>query len=267
MHRRSSSRNVWFRVCLAATVLAWAPATESSAARQLPDRDGGAATLTGTQFSSFSSTAQRPIFADNRSAAFGARAQQLRLPVVQIADSRYWYGNLGRIGANLIRTPSVRTVLRIINLCRTARAYGFVATRGRGAGVVAWMPEDPRECFGTTGGGPSGDPCLQAFRTPARPRYYVFIAATGRQVCADLSTQAPGGVTAQTTRGVPGLRAGSVIRVKCQVWTAKGLLDYVASYSSSLPASKRAYWIYDYYVATGVDGRLAGVPTCWGVDL
>jgi hypothetical protein len=232
MSLRSASLRTCLFVCLALGILGWAPA--SGAPPQRPDRD--------------------------------AAASAQGLPRVQIGDRRYWYGNLGRIGAYLIPTQSVKHVLRIVNLCRQARAYGFVATSGRAAGVVAWMPTNPLRCFGTMGGGPSGDPCLQGFRTPVYPRYWVFIAGTGRQICADLSTQYPGAFRARVHQALPGFPAGSVLGLACQVWTRQGLMDYVAPSSSSLPASKRAYWVNDYYVATGVNGMLEGVPTCWGVD-
>jgi len=241
MSRRSASLGIRLLACLILVLLA--RATESRA------------TLTTATPGGTAASATRPF--DVSTAQF---------PVVTIAGSRYLYGNLTRIGASLVRTPSIRLALRIINACPRAKAYGFISTRGSGAGVVAWMPTNPLECFGTTGGGPSIDPCLQSFRTRTSPRYYALIAATGRQTCADLSTQAPGGVSARTTRGVPGLPAQSNIVVKCQIWRSQGLMDYVAPYRNSLPASKPAFWIHDYYVATGVDERLAGVPTCWGVN-
>jgi hypothetical protein len=53
--------------------------------------------------------------------------------------------------------------------------------------------------------------------------------------------------------------------VKCQNSTSQGLLDYIAPYSDSIPASKPAFWLHDYYVATGIESRLAGVPSCSGV--
>jgi hypothetical protein len=94
-------------------------------------------------------------------------------------------------------------------------------------------------------------------------RNYVLIAATSDTTCRDLSTQLPGGIWARTTRTFNGLAGGSLTVIKCQTQTTQGLWDFVAPYTSRLPASKYGVWIPDRYVDTHV-ARWSGVPSCYG---
>jgi hypothetical protein len=192
---------------------------------------------------------------------------------VTIGNSAYLTGSVLEIASRIPRTTAVRFALTAIRSCQSARAYGFVSTQRVAGGVVGWVPANLSGCFGVAGGGPGSSACLRAYRTPRQPdptgvsggrslpSYYVLFAATSPQTCADLSTQVPGGVWARLSVAAGGLSRGSVIVVKCQRNTTGGLFDYVAPYSTALPASKRAFWVADRNVATGGD-RLPGVPTC-----
>jgi hypothetical protein len=213
------------------------------------------------------------------------------LPVkkVQIGTTVYRAGDVQTLLGSFVRTGSINTVLRVVRLCKSASSWAFVSIQNRQGGIVAWMPNNPIQCLGVTGGGPgaggggpSNSPCLQAYRTPADQdpggvhgqhgtagRYYVFIAGTGGTICADLTTQVPGGVWGRTTAAVPGLPARSVIPIKCQEWRTDSfgkvrLVDYLAPLTSSLPANKSTFRLYDDYVETGIVNRLANVPSCSG---
>jgi hypothetical protein len=198
--------------------------------------------------------------------------------VVTIGGRHYVTGNVVSLASRLVNTTDIRFVLSAIQSCRGFQVRVFVSTSG--VGITAYVPLSFTGCFGTTGGGPGGQvggPCLQAFQTPQVPdptgvagipggqtRYYVLFAGTNSTVCADISTQVPGGVWARTTASVPGLPAGSVALVKCQFPSREGLFDYLAPPKSSLPASKPTYWLNDYYFDSGATNRLTGVPACYG---
>lgn len=211
-------------------------------------------------------------------AAFAA----LQSPRLVIGGRTYWYGNVGSLASWLAPTQGIKLVLKLVNRCQGVRAFVFLSTsaQSRGVGIVAWLANDPRSCLGVTGGGPgggvSGSVCSQAVRTPAQQdpgnvaglvgqppsRYFVYIGATSRQVCADLATEVPGGVWGRTIAPITGLASNSVILIKCQLIDGQGLIDYVAP-QTRLPSSKSTFWIYDAYVYTGITERLGGVPSCW----
>jgi hypothetical protein len=212
-------------------------------------------------------------------AAQPQQSQASPVSVVNIGGHRYLTGDLKVLGSRFVKTTSIRFVLAAISQCRGVQVRGFVSTSG--FGITASMPTSLAGCIETSGGGPGGGgPCVQGFKTPQIPdptgvagvpapttRHYVMFAGSGSTVCRDISTQVPGGVWAQTGISVPGLPAGSVALVKCQLPTAEGIYDYLASYTPSLPASKSTYWFDDYYFDTGVTGRLAGVPACSGFNV
>lgn len=205
-------------------------------------------------------------------------AQASPLSFVNIGGRHYLTGNVEALANRLVKTTDIRFVLAAVERCRGIQVRGFVSTGG--VGLTAYLPASLSGCVETPNGGPGGGvggPCLQGFATPRIPdptgvahlpatplRYYVMFAGTGSTVCEDISTQVPGGVWAQTTTPISGLPAGSVALVKCQASTSNGLLDYLAQWTSSLPASKMTYWINDYYFATGATQRLTGVPACYG---
>jgi hypothetical protein len=211
-------------------------------------------------------------------AAQSPQSQASPVSVVNIGGHRYLTGDLEALGSRFVKTTSIRFVLAAISRCQGVQLRGFVSTSG--VGITAYLPTSLAGCIGTSGGGPGGaGPCVQGFKTPRYPdptgvagvttqiRYYVMFAGSGSTVCRDVSTQVPGGVWARTGASVPGLPAGSVALVKCQLPTSKGIYDYLASYTSGLPASKSTYWLHDYYFKTGVTGRLAGVPACSGFNV
>jgi hypothetical protein len=175
-----------------------------------------------------------------------------------------------------IPNPTVKTITTLISRCKAVKAFGFATTNPVDVGVVAWLPTNPLSCWtggGVTGGGPTGggpvprDPCLQGFRTPDRQTFVVF-AGTSSRICPQLSTQVPGGWTAQTNRPLQGLPQGTKFVIKCQAYDArKNLLDYVATFAPRLPAPKNPFWIYDAYVDTGGRSTLPGVPGCTGAHV
>jgi hypothetical protein len=201
------------------------------------------------------------------------------LSVVNIGGRNYLTGDLKLLASRLVKTTSIRFVLTAISRCRGVQVRGFVSTSG--FGLTAYLPTSLAGCVETPRGGPGGGgPCVQGFKTPQFPdptgvagvtgrpaRHYVMFAASGSTVCQDISTQVPGGVWARTGTSVPGLPAGSVALVKCQLPTSEGLYDYLAPTATALPASKPTYWIHDYYFESGATRRLAGVPACSGFDV
>jgi len=209
------------------------------------------------------------------------RAEASPLSFVTIGGRHYLTGNVLSLANRLVKTTDMRFVLDAIEQCRGVQVRGFVSTAG--FGLTAYLPASISGCIETANGGPGGGvggPCLQGFETPEFPdptgvaglpggerRYYVMFAASNATVCQDISTQVPGGVWAATTATIPGLPAGSVTLVKCQLYASGTIWDYLAPPASSLPASKSTYWLNDYYFDTGVNGRLAGVPSCSGVSV
>lgn len=69
----------------------------------------------------------------------------------------------------------------------------------------------------------------------------------------------------RTRAAFTGLASGSAILIKCQVVRADGwIMDYISK-QTSIPASKSAWWVYDYYVAG--NRRFGGVvPSWWGAN-
>jgi hypothetical protein len=205
----------------------------------------------------------------------GPAAQQSLFPAryVKINNTSYLAGNVPSLMRRVIPNPSVKFALKLLNQCRSARVWAFISTRG--FGLVGWVPEKIWQCVQTAGGGPSRTWCFQTRRTPAvqdpggvlgppqwSPRYHVLIAATNAATCSDLSTQTPGGVWGRTTTAVADIPAGTNMLIKCQRTAPGGLVDYVAR-PTQLPSSKRAYWVWDTNIYTGMDMRLDGVPQCW----
>jgi hypothetical protein len=189
---------------------------------------------------------------------------------VDIGGVRYYAGNAFNLAGSVAQAPQVRAILIAVMRCHEAGAWGFASSQARGGGIVAWFPTNPLRCFDneTTGGGPGGgpgiQPCFQLVRTPDR-RYVVAIAATKPRVCADLSTQVPGGVSGRLTVAVGQFPRGSQVAVKCQYTDARGrLVDYVAPFARALPASKPTAWVYDQSLDTGLTYRISGVPACYG---
>jgi hypothetical protein len=215
------------------------------------------------------------------SGLLGQSASASTVSVVSIGGRHYLTGNLQALGRKLVKTTAMRYVLDLVEQCRGVQVHGFVSSGG--FGLTASVPLSSPGCLETPNGGPGGSvggPCLQGFETPyepdptgisglpgGEPRYYVMFAGTSSTVCADISTQVPGGVWGRTAAAVPGLPAGSTELVKCQLNTPNGLADYLGQRTSSLPASKSTYWIYDSYFETNSTARLAGVPECSGVDV
>jgi hypothetical protein len=199
------------------------------------------------------------------------RPQQLPVGTVNIAGGTYaWFDGLA-FARRYAGTPWLRTVLSVVRACPNVKLHGFISFT-RGAGVVGRAPTSLSGCLPVVGGGPGASGCFQAMRTPypdpyglsglALGRSYVLIAATSDKTCRDLSTQVPGGIWATTNTTYNGLAAGSLRVIKCQEWDGQRWWDFVAPYSSRLPASKRsAMWIPDDYVNTHVS-RWRNVPSC-----
>jgi hypothetical protein len=204
------------------------------------------------------------------SAPAAARSQQLPVGTVNIAGGTYaWFDGLA-FARRYAGAPWLRTVLSVVRACPNVKLHGFISLT-RGAGVVGRAPTSLSGCLPVLGGGPANG-CFQAMRTPypdpyglsglALTRSYVLIAATSDTTCRDLSTQVPGGIWARTNTTFNGLAAGSVRVIKCQLWDGRRWWDFLAPYSSSLPASKRsAIWIPDQYVNTHVSWWRT-VPSC-----
>jgi hypothetical protein len=204
-------------------------------------------------------------------AAAPTKPQQLPAGTVNIAGGTYfWFDGLA-FARRYAGTPWLRSVLSVVRLCPNVKLHGFFSFT-RGAGVVGRAPRDLSGCRPVVGGGAGASGCLQAMRTPYPDPYglsglrltrtFVLIAATSDKTCRDLSTQVPGGIWATTNASFNGLPAGSLTVIKCQERTTQGWWDFVAPYSSKLPASKRsAVWIPDRYMNTQYS-RWNGVPLC-----
>jgi hypothetical protein len=196
------------------------------------------------------------------------------LQTIQIGSSSYHAGNPMEL-TSYIPNKYVQLALSAINRCKAMQVTGFWSTQTASGGVVAWAPTDVLACFErdsrVMGGGPGG--CTHLYRTPAEqdptkisgrnwPEYFVLLAATNAQACADLSTQVPGGVWGKTTAPAQGLPSGSTVVIKCQRTSGQRILDYVAPYGAPLPISKAAAWIDDESVFTGITTKIPGVPEC-----
>lgn len=208
-----------------------------------------------------------------------ATASASPITVVNIGGRHYVAGDLPSLAGRFVKTPAIRFILAAVGRCRGARLEGFVGTKG--VGLTATMPLSIAGCVSTPNGGPGGyGPCLQGYTTPQNPDptgvagltgapvpYYVMFAGSSAIVCEDVSTQVPGGVWARTGASIPGLPAGSLALVKCQLYSQGYLWDYLAQWTQSLPASKATYWLNDYYFESGATARLAGVPACTGYQV
>jgi hypothetical protein len=116
---------------------------------------------------------------------------------IKIGNSSYLTIPVTR-ALRLVKSPYARFVASAISLCRGAGAHGFLALNGAAVGVVAWVPTTLTGCFEVAGGGPGRwQPCVQFYRT-ADGKYFVLYVGTNQRICADLSTQVPGGVEART---------------------------------------------------------------------
>jgi hypothetical protein len=195
------------------------------------------------------------------------------LPVkrYKIASTTYYFGNVPQLVGYIPGLPrSVSTVLGALKLCPGVGVHAYVASSLRRAGIVAWFPTSLSACLEVSGGGPGGpggvQPCLLHFQTaPLRDStnvvrtYDAVVAGTDAQTCVELSTQVPGGGAVTTRVPANGFAAGSRMVVKCQRYTRYGWDDYVAP-PSAVPASRPAFWIYDYWVTP--HARWNGVPLC-----
>jgi hypothetical protein len=181
----------------------------------------------------------------------------------------------------LVKTPAMRFIMVVVEQCPGVQLRGFIGRNG--FGLTASFPLSYSGCLETPYGGPGESlegPCVQGFDTPlipdptgaaglpgGRPRYHVMFAGTSAKVCEDISTQVPGGVWARTGASIPGLPAGSLALVKCQLNTTSGLWDYLGQPTRTLPASKATWWLDDDYFQSGSTETLAGVPSCLGVNV
>jgi hypothetical protein len=167
--------------------------------------------------------------------------------------------------ADYIPNPTVRSLVTLVKKCPAVHAYGYWFN-AREVGLAAWIPANLLDCWTTSvsGGGPGGpgaNPgCLQGYRSYDRATFIVF-AGTNSRVCPNVSTQVPGGLIIRGS-------SYSGWRVKCyatQQNTGR-LLDYIAPYSATLPASKSAGYILDTAVG-GTGSPRAGVPNCFGIRI
>jgi hypothetical protein len=199
-----------------------------------------------------------------------ARPAQLPFGYVNIYGGSYaWFDGL-TFARKYANVGAFRVALSAVRLCPGVKLYGYVGSRG--AGIVGRSPSNLQGCLAVQGGGPSAG-CAQAKLTPypdpyglsglSLSRSYVLLIATSDSTCRDLSTQLPGGIWASINRASStGVPAGSVRVIKCQQWDGQEWWDFMAPYSSKLPASKRtAFWIRDRYVNTRY-ARWNGIPTC-----
>lgn len=195
-------------------------------------------------------------------ASVGGSTRSNLVQTIMIGGTRYAVIN-AVTAAGYIPNPTVRRIDTLIKACPAVHAFGFFASPSE-VGVVVWLPSNVLNCWTTSvsGGGPGsgGNPgCLQGYRSADRTSFILF-AGTNSRVCPNVSTQVPGGLI---------IRGGSYSgwRVKCYARNAHGqLLDYIAPYSATLPASKSAGYILDTQ-AGGSGAPRAGVPSCFGVRI
>jgi hypothetical protein len=197
------------------------------------------------------------------SAAAGDRRASLSGPVQTVWIGQTKYTVIDAVtAAGYIPNPTVRKLDTLIKACPRIHAYGFFASATE-VGLAVWLPSNPLKCWTTTtsGGGPGSERspgCLQGFRSAD---YIIVFAGTNSRICPNVSTQVPGGLPI-----TGGQYAGW--RVKCQTRTSTGAVtDYIASYSTTLPANKNnAGYVLDSQLGGGGQTH-TGVPSCFGVRL
>jgi hypothetical protein len=198
---------------------------------------------------------------------------------VTIAETRYRVLNTVR-AIRLVRSPYAKLFSYLVGACKAAGSFGF-SDGGTSFGVVAYVPTNPADCFpvsggggGGGGGGPGpGGPCAQFYRT-IDGQFWVMIAGTDTFICANMSTQVPGSISATTTDASDGgvFDANSAVWVTCQEYDAQQnvLWDYIEPRSStsnlSYPRSTAADWIDDSTVDTGYTDWIPHIPRCSGVN-
>jgi hypothetical protein len=177
-----------------------------------------------------------------------------------IGATTYYYTDSLAVARRIPRLPgSLSLVLGLLDRCR-GLGVGVYVTSSLKGGIVAYGPRSLSGCIAVSGGGPGAfQPCVFHYWTAPAGAYYAVVAGTDRQTCVDLSTQVPGGRPVRSTAAAGGFAAGTGLVVKCQRSTSQGLIDYVAP-PVNVPASRPAFWIYDYYVFP--KGPSAGVPYC-----
>lgn len=187
---------------------------------------------------------------------------------VTIAGTRYTVINSFK-AIRYVRSPYAKLFGYLLDACQAAGSWGFLG--GGEAGIVAYVPTDPSACFPR--GGPSGapSPCAQFYRT-RDGAYWVMIAGTSTDVCADMSTQVPGAsrghTTATSDSGVFG--ANEAVWVTCQEFDEDNgvLWDYIKPRASGVgrPTGTDADWIDDADVDTGYADWIPHLPRCSGVN-
>ena len=194
---------------------------------------------------------------------------------VTIGGTRYWLVNSVR-AVGYIRSPYAKFVSALIRACPAAASWAFWDKENDEYGIVAYMPSNPANCYGVTGGGvtggsPTQSPCAQVYRTVGL-RFWVAIAGTSTDICADMSTQVPGGRAGTTTdvSDLGTIDTGTNVWVTCQEFDQGSLWDYVTprfGNTVGFPLSRAADWILDEDVDTGFTDWIPQVPECSGVSV
>ena len=188
---------------------------------------------------------------------------------VTIGGTRYWLVNTVR-AVGFIKSPYAKIISAVVRACPAAGSWAFWDSQNDDYGIVAYLPGNPADCYGVTGGGPQArSPCAQIYRTQG-DRYWVAIAGTSTDVCADISTQVPGGRAGTTTDVSDSgtIDTGTSVWVTCQEIDQGNLWDYVTPRSGNtvkFPLSREADWLLDADVDTGFPDWIPHVPECSGV--
>ncbi len=212
-------------------------------------------------------------------ATAGDRVEVVRAPAsssalikrVTIGGTRYWLLNAVK-AVGFVRSPYAKIISAVVRACPTAASWGFWGKENGEYGIVAYLPGNPKDCYGVIAGGPqTRSPCAQVYRTPDL-RFWVGIAGTSTSICADMSTQAPGGRAATTTDVSDSgtFDAETDVWVTCQEIDQGLLWDYITPRFGNevkFPLSREADWILDEDVDTGYADWIPTVPTCSGVDV
>ncbi len=190
---------------------------------------------------------------------------------VTIGGTRYWLLNAVK-AVGFVRSPYAKIISAVVRACPTAASWVFWDKENGEYGIVAYLPGSPKDCYGVTGGGPqTQSPCAQVYRTPDL-RFWVGIAGTSTDICADMSTQAPGGRAGTTTDVSDSgtIDTGTNVWVTCQEFDQGSLWDYVTprfGNTVKFPLSRAADWILDDDVDTGLTDWIPNVPRCSGVNV